>query len=136
MKINLKIITLEKIAYEGEADQVTLPTMDGEITILANHVPLISLLKHGELIIKNNDEEISMAIYKGFVEFKENKIIILTDTAEQAEEIDEERAQEAKRRAQELLKEKDRMSDVNFAGVTIALEKSLTRIKVARKKKR
>jgi len=136
VKINLKIITLEKIAYEGEADQVTLPTMDGEITILANHVPLISLLKHGELIIKNNDEEISMAIYKGFVEFKENKIIILTDTAEQAEEIDEERAQEAKRRAQELLKEKDRMSDVNFAGVTIALEKSLTRIKVARKKKR
>jgi len=136
VKTNLKIITLEKIAYEGEVDQVTLPTMDGEITVLANHVPLISLLKSGELIIKNGNEEISMAIYKGFVEIKKNHITVLTDTAERAEEIDEERAQMAKERAQELLKEKERLSDVAFAGLVVSMEKSLIRIKVARRKKR
>ena len=136
MKINLQIITPEKIAYEGEIDQVTLPTTDGEITILADHIPLISTMKHGELTIKNGDEEVLMAVCNGFIEVKKNHIIIMTDIAERAEDIDEKRAQEAKKRAQESLKEKDRMSDIAFADVTAAMERSLARIKVARRKKR
>lgn len=136
MKINLQIITPEKIAYEGEAEQVTLPTIDGEITILANHIPLISIMKHGELIIKNESEEILMAVCNGFVEVKKNCITIMTDIAERAEDIDEKRAQNAKKRAQESLEEKDRMSDIAFADVTAAMERSLARIKVARRKKR
>ena len=136
MKINLQIITPEKIAYEGEIDQVTLPTTDGEITILADHIPLISTMKHGELTIKNGGEEILMAVCNGFIEVKKNHIIIMTDIAERAEDIDEKRAQEAKKRAEESLKEKDRMSDIAFADVTAALERSLARIKVARRKKR
>ena len=136
MKINLQIITPEKIAYEGEAEQVTLPTIDGEITILANHIPLISIMKHGELIIKNESEEILMAVCNGFVEVKKNCITIMTDIAERAEDIDEKRAQNAKKRAQESLEEKDRMSDIAFADVTAAMERSLARIKVVRRKKR
>ena len=136
MKINLQIITPEKTAYEGKIDQVTLPTADGEITILANHIPLISTMKHGELTIKNGGEEIPMAVCNGFIEVKKNRIIVMTDIAERAEDIDEQKAQEAKKRAQESLKEKDRMSDVAFADVTATLERSLARIKVARRKKR
>ncbi len=136
VKINLQIITPEKIAYEGEVEQVTLPTTDGEITILANHIPLISTVKHGELTIKNEGEKIQMAVYNGFIEVKKNSIIIMTDIAERAEDIDEKRAQEAKKRAEKSLEEKDRMSDVAFADVTAALERSLVRIKVARRKKR
>ncbi|MEA2098206.1 MAG: ATP synthase F1 subunit epsilon, partial [Patescibacteria group bacterium] len=135
-KINLQIITPEKIAYKDKADQITLPTGDGEITIMANHIPLISTMKHGELIIKNNGKEIPMAICNGFVEVRRNCIIIMTDIAERVEEIDEQLAKEAKKKAQDLLKEKDRMSDVAFADATALLEKSLARIRVARRKRR
>ena len=135
-KINLQIITPEKIAYKNKADQISLPTENGEITILANHIPLISTMKHGELVIKNEGKEIPMAVCSGFVEVRRNSIIIMTDIAERVEEIDEQKAKEAKEKAQDLLKEKDRMSDVAFADATALLEKSLTRIRVARKRKR
>jgi F-type H+-transporting ATPase subunit epsilon len=136
MKTNLKIITPEKIAYQGEVDQITLPTTAGEITILANHIPLISAVKHGELIAKNNNEKISMAVWGGFVEVKKNNIIIMTDIAERVEEIDEKKAEEARKKAEELLKEKDRMSDVAFADATAILEKSLARLKVVKRRKK
>ena len=136
MKINLQIITPEKIAYKGKADQITLPTGNGEITVMANHIPLISTMKHGELIIKNDGKEIPMAICNGFIEVRRNCVIIMTDIAERMEEIDEQKAKEAKKKAQNLLKEKDRMSDVTFADATALLEKSLARIRVARRKRR
>ena len=135
-KINLQIITPEKIAYKDKADQVTLPTENGEITVMANHIPLISTMKHGELIIKNDGKEIPMAVCNGFIEVRKNCIIIMTDIAERVEEIDERLAKEAKKKAQDLLKEKDRMSDVAFADATALLEKSLARIRVARRRKR
>ncbi|MDF1498418.1 MAG: ATP synthase F1 subunit epsilon [Patescibacteria group bacterium] len=136
MKINLQIITPEKVAYKGEADQVTLPTREGEITILANHIPLISTMKHGELCIKNGNEEIPMAVCNGFVEVKKNNITIMTDIAERVHEIDEEKAKEARKKAEDMLKEKDRMSDVAFADATAILEKSLARIKVLKKRRK
>ncbi len=134
-KINLQIITPEKIAYKDKADQITLPTGDGEITVMANHIPLISTMKHGELVIKNDGKEIPMAVCNGFIEVRGNCIIIMSDIAERVEEIDEQKAKEAKKRAQDLLKEKDRLSDVAFADATAILEKSLARIRVARKRK-
>lgn len=135
-KINLQIITPEKVAYKGKADQVTLPTQDGEITILANHVPLISVIKHGKLVIKNNSEEILMAVWGGFVEVKKNDLIIMTNTAERSEEIDEERAQKARERAEKLLAEKDKLSDIAFADATAALERSLMRLNLAKRRKK
>ncbi|MCK4799556.1 ATP synthase F1 subunit epsilon [Candidatus Parcubacteria bacterium] len=135
-KINLQIITPEKIAYKDKADQITLPTGDGEITIMANHIPLISTMKHGELIVKNDGKEIPMAVCNGFIEVRKNCIIIMTDIAERVEEIDEQLAKEAKEKAQNLLKEKGRMSDIAFADATALLEKSLARIRVARRRKR
>ena len=134
-KINLQIITPEKIAYKDKADQITLPTGNGDITIMANHIPLISTMKHGELVIKNDGREIPMAVCNGFIEVRGNCIIIMSDIAERVEEIDERKAEEAKKKAEDLLKEKDRMSDVAFADATAILEKSLARIRVARKRK-
>ena len=136
MKIDLKVITPEKIAYKGEVDQVTLPTQDGEITVLANHIPLISTMKHGELIVKNNGDIIPMAVRGGFVEVKGNSITIMTDIAERIEEIDEKKAEEARQRAQKLLEDKDKLSDVTFAEATATLEQSLARLKVLKRKRK
>jgi len=135
MKIDLQIVTPEKIAFQGEADQVSLPTKNGQITILPKHISLVSTIKHGELIIKNEGKEVLMAVYGGFVEIRKNQVRIMTDVAERVDEIDEEKVERARQEAQRRLKEKDQMSDIAFADATTLLEKSLTMLKVARKRK-
>ena len=136
MKIDLQVVTPEKIAFEGEIDQISLPTEDGQITILPQHLSLVSTIKHGELIIKNGNEEILMAVFGGFVEVRKNQVRVMTDIAERVDEIDEEKAEKARQEAQRRLKEKDQMSDVAFADTVSALEKSLARLKVARKRRK
>ncbi len=135
MKIDLQIVTPEKIAFQGEADQVSLPTKNGQITILPKHISLVSTIKHGELIIKNEGEEVLMAVYGGFVEIRKNQVRVMTDIAERVDEIDEEKVERARQEAQRRLQEKDQMSDIAFADATTLLEKSLTMLKIARKRK-
>ncbi|MFA7169820.1 MAG: ATP synthase F1 subunit epsilon [Candidatus Paceibacterota bacterium] len=134
MRIDLQIVTPEKIAFNGEIDQISLPTKNGQITILPKHISLVSTIKHGELIIKDGKNEILMAVYGGFVEVRKNQVRVMTDIAERIEEINIEKAEEARKEAQKRLQEKDRMSDVAFADTVAILEKSLARIKVARRK--
>jgi F-type H+-transporting ATPase subunit epsilon len=134
MKIDLQVVTPEKMAFSGEVDQISLPTRDGQITILPKHVSLVSTIKHGELIIKNADVETLMVVYGGFVEVRKNQVRVMTDIAERIEEIDIEKAEAARQEAQRLLQEKENMSDVAFADTTALLEKSLVRIKVAKRK--
>lgn len=136
MKIDLQVVTPEKIAFTGEIDQISLPTKNGQITILPKHISLVSTIKHGELIIKNGTEEILMAVYGGFVEVRKNQVRVMTDIAERVDEIDEEKAKQARDEAQRRLKSKDQMSDVAFADTVAILEQSLTRIKVARRKRK
>ncbi len=132
-KIKFKIVTPEKTVFEEEIDQVTLPTQEGEITVLPNHIPLISVLSPGELVIKKDNEEIDMAVSGGMIEVRNNEIVILADTAERAEEIDLKRAEEARERAEKLKDEKIRMDETEFATAAAIFEKNLARIKVARK---
>ena len=132
-KIKFKIVTPEKTVYDDFVDQVTLPTTDGEITVLPNHIPLISVLAPGELVAKKGSEEIAMAISGGMIEVQNNEITILADTAERAEEIDIRRAEEAKVRAEKLKEEKIRSDETGYATAAAILEKNLARIKVARK---
>ena len=132
-KIKFKIVTPERIVYESEIDQVTLPAQEGEITVLPNHIPLISVLMPGELIAKNDSEEIAMAVSGGIVEVRSNEITILADTAERAEEIDLKRAEEARERAEKLKDEKIRSDETQYATAAAIFEKNLARIKVARK---
>ena len=133
--IKFKITTPEKTVYEDEIYQATLPVADGEVTILPNHRSYIASLKSGEIILKkkNEEKEIDLAISGGFIEFHNNELIVLADTAERAEEIDLERAEEAKKRAEDIKKQRVSMDEVEYARVAVMLEKELTRVKVARK---
>lgn len=131
-KIKFQIITPERVVFDDEIDSITLPTIDGEITVLPNHIPLISVTKPGEIMIKKDGQSHRMAVMRGFVETSENRVRLMTDAAELAEEIDERRAEEARDRAQKMLAEK--IDDVKYAEAASALERSLARLKVVRRK--
>ena len=131
--IKIKIVTPERTVYEDEVSQTTLPTIDGEVTILPDHIPYITALKAGEIILKKGDEIIHLATSGGFIEFNNNILTMLADTVERAEEIDLKRAEEAKQRAEELQKQKITLDDIGSAKTAALVEKELARAKVARK---
>ena len=133
MKINFKIATPERVVYEDEVDQITLPTKMGEITVLPNHLPLVSSLLAGEILIKKDNEEIPMAVAGGFVEFNNNKMVILADNAERVEEIDEARAEQARKKVEELLEQKRGVEEVDYTALAAKMERELARLKVVRK---
>ena len=132
MRIKFKIVTPEKTVFEEEIEQATLPVTDGEVTILPNHRSYIASLKSGEICVKKDKEEISLAVSGGFIEFNGNNLIVLADTAERAEEIDVKRAEEARQRAEDLKKEAISMDDSEYARVAALVEKEANRVKVAR----
>ncbi len=135
-KLSLKIVTPERIVYEDSADSVSLMTQMGEITILPNHSPLVSLLKAGEMIIRDESNEHSIAVSTGLVEIRpDNTIIILADTADRSEELELEKIEEAKKLAEKRLEEARSAGKIAYADATAHLEKELARLKVARKGK-
>lgn len=130
-KMKFQIITPERVVYTDEIDQVTINTQDGEITVLPNHIPLVSILKSGEMILKKDNEEKSLAVAGGFLEVRDdNQIIVLADAAEKAEEIDIVRAQEAMRKAEKTMKEARKEDNVDFIALQAALDRALVRLKV------
>ncbi len=122
------------MVLEKEVDQVTLPTKGGEITILPDHVPLLSTITAG-IIVAKIDEQISpMAISGGFLEYHNNQVTVLADTAERVEEIDLDRAEEARKRAEKLKQEtRKTLDEGQYAAVVSQIEKQLARIKAAQK---
>jgi F-type H+-transporting ATPase subunit epsilon len=132
-KIKFKIVTPERTVFEDEVDQATLPVTDGEVTILPNHTSYIASLKAGEICLKRGGEEIILATSGGFVEFDKNNLVLLADTAERVEEIDIKVAEEAKKRAEELMQTREMMDDEEYARVAGAIERESARIKIARK---
>lgn len=133
MKISFEITTPERIVYKDEVDQITLPTEMGEITILPNHIPLVSVLRPGEMRIIKNGQETVLAVAGGFIEVEpKNRVIVLADNAERVEEINIERAEAARKRAEELMKEKS-VQDVEYTALASQLERELARLRVARK---
>jgi len=134
-KIKLKIATPERVVLEEEIDQITLPTSTGEITILPNHLPIVTSLKSGEILAKKDGADLPLATSGGFVEFADNELTILADTAERVEEIDETRAEEARARAAKLLEQQHEKSEIDFTAMAAKLEKELARLKVSQKYK-
>ena len=132
-QIKLKIITPERTVFEEMVSQVSLPTMDGEITILANHIPLVTALKSGDILAKKGEELIPMAVVGGFVEIHDNEVAVLADFAEPVSEITEAAVEKAKARAAELHALQKNVSDVEFESYASELERSLTRVKIADK---
>lgn len=134
-KLKLKIITPERVLLESEVDSLSVPTQMGEITVLPNHIPLVANLAPGELKVVENDTRHFLSVTGGVIEVRAgNEIVVLADAAEEAEEIDVKRAEEARERARKIMAEKI-LSEEEYAQTAAALEKSLARIRVATKKK-
>lgn len=131
--LKIEIVTPEKLSFSQEADQVSLPTASGEITVLPGHMALVTKLLPGEVRIKNDNQSIFLAIGNGFAEINGEKVSLVTDLAERPEEIDEKAAQEAKKRAEEALADKERLSHEEFAAVAAALQKALVQLRLKRK---
>ena len=134
-KLKFEIITPERVVYKDEVDQVTIPTAEGEITVLPNHIPLIGVLRPGELVTKKEGKEIAMACSSGFIEVTPDKVLILADSAEKVEELVEEEIEKARERAQKILEEKN-IDAEKYADAAAGLERELARLKVVRKRSR
>jgi len=134
-KLKLKIVTPEKMLLEEEVVQVSVSTALGQITVLPNHLPMVSQLAPGEIVVKRDGHtEDLMAVSGGLLEVLPDQVVILADTAERAQDIDEARAETARQQAEEILKTK--VSDAEqFAFFTAKIEKELARLRVARKNK-
>lgn len=132
--IQFEIVTPERVVLKEEVLQATIPTKAGEITVLPHHIPLISILTPGviEMKIRSGEKEI-VAVSGGFVEVLRNKIVILADTAEMAKEIDLERAEEAKKRAEGIRREMVHADDLRFADMAALIEKELARTSAAKR---
>jgi len=136
MQINLKITTPEGITYENNVDSVTIPTKTGEITVLPNHIPMVSAVVPGEIIVKKDNKEEYMSVSTGFLEIGKNTLTLLADTAEMVDSLVEEEILKAKERAVALLEEKRNISDVAFAEAAAMLEREMARLKVVRKRRK
>lgn len=126
--IHVDVVTAEKTVYSSDVDSVTLTTVDGQISVLSGHVPLVTLLQAGEMIARLGDDETFLAVSGGFAQVTRDGIVVLADTCERAEEIDVQRAHEAERRAKELLRTE---ADGMVAAVAeAALLRSVARLRV------
>jgi len=126
--LHFEIVTPERVMLKEDIQQVLVPTIEGDITILPKHMPLVGILKPGVLEIKTVAGAIeTMAVSGGFVEVLPNKVVVLADTAERAQEIDEERAEKSRQRAEEIMKEKG--EHIDFAGAQAKIAKEVARIR-------
>jgi F-type H+-transporting ATPase subunit epsilon len=136
-KLELKIVTPEKLILDEMVDAVIMPTTEGEVSVLADHVPMIAKLSSGDIVAIADGEHIPMAVVGGFVEIKKGDnntaVTILADFAEHVSELSDEAIARAKARAGELKKQAENKEIVDLEHFTTELERSLTRVKVADK---
>ncbi len=131
-EFKLKIITPDRVFYEGNVIMVELTTTEGEIGILKRHIPLTAVIAPGVMYIKETEENIKVAsLISGFVEILPGEVVILAEIVEWPEEIDTNRAEEARIRAERRLNERALGTDINRA--TLALKRSVVRIEAAKK---
>ena len=136
--LKLKIVTPERLILEEMVDQVSLPTTEGEITILPDHIPLIAGMASGDVVAFSNGEHVPMAVVGGFVEVKKGidnntEVAVLADFAEHVSELSDVEIEKAKARAEELRKQMENKQVVDFEHFAAELERSLTRVKIADK---
>lgn len=137
MPMHLEIVTAERVVLSDEVDQVNVSTRDGRIGVLPRHEPLLTILDIGEMDIIKQGERTPYALSGGFMEVQNNRVTILADTVERADEIDEARAERARQRAQERLQQVQQ-SDAARADSEMAeaeLRRAMMRLRVAQLKK-
>ncbi|MBC7319984.1 ATP synthase F1 subunit epsilon [bacterium] len=134
MKLEVKVITPDRIVYEGLADSLVIPGKDGYFGVLPNHAPMLSALDIGELKIRNEFQEYYYAIDGGFCEVRKNKVMIVTSSAQRADEIDDNTVlaslQEAKKRLNSKLESKELLQ------LQIAIRKASVLLEVSKHRRR
>jgi F-type H+-transporting ATPase subunit epsilon len=131
--LKLEIVTPDAKVFSDDVDMVTLPGIEGEMGILPQHVPLMTQLAAGEISVRKGGQDFFLAVGDGFVEITGERVSVLTDMAIRAENIDEAKAEEARRRAEARLAEK--IDDEEGARVQAALANSMAQLKVKRRQK-
>jgi F-type H+-transporting ATPase subunit epsilon len=132
--LKLEIVTPEAKTYSEDVDMVTLPGVEGEMGIYPQHVPLLTQVSAGEVVVRKGGQDYFLAIGEGFVEITGERVAILTDMAIRAENIDEAKAEEARKRAEDRLSEK--LDDEEAAMVSAALAHSLAQLNVKRRQRK
>lgn len=127
--LHVTVVTAEREIFDGEAEQVEAPGSEGQLGILPEHAAMLALLKAGALRIKHDGAEDPIFVSGGFLEVNHDRVTVLADTAEHAEEIDQARAEEARRRAEERLAQAQ--STQERVELEASLRRAITRLKVA-----
>jgi F-type H+-transporting ATPase subunit epsilon len=135
MPLLLEIVTPEKLAFQDEVDSVVLPGSEGELGVLPHHAPLISTLGAGELRLRKGGQEESFAIMGGFLQVLPDKVVVMAEMADMASDIDLEKAQEARRQAEQAL-ESGYVEGADLSAARAALQAALIRIRVAERRHR
>jgi len=131
MPVQCDIVTQERSVFSGEVDYVSLPGTEGRMGVLPNHSPLLTTLSYGEVMVKQNGKQTFYAVGGGFVEIQPDKITVLADSAEASDEINIERAHEARERAEKMMDEGVPESHEHYAQIRASLMRAQIRINVA-----
>jgi len=131
--LRLEIVTPAGTVYSEDVEMVTLSSIAGQMGILPRHVPLIAQMVPGEMIVRKDGRDVFVATGEGLIEVTGNRVAILTDLAIAADRIDEEKAEEARQRAEARLREK--LSDEELAAVNASLTRSLVQLRIKRRRR-
>jgi F-type H+-transporting ATPase subunit epsilon len=129
MPLQVEVVAAERSILSEEADEVLADTVQGQIGVLPRHAPMLTILVPGTVRLRRGEDEEILAVSGGFLEVSENKVVVLADSAERAEEIDVARAEEARARAAALLR--TRGTDLDQDRARAALARSISRLRVA-----
>jgi F-type H+-transporting ATPase subunit epsilon len=133
--LTLQIITPERVLFEEEGvTSVTITGSEGEMTILPSHAALMTELRPGPLLFRKGTDEVDVALSGGFLEVRDDKVVVLADTAERSDEIDQARAEEARQRAQTALASRE--DNMDIAMVMAAMERAQARLRVVERRRR
>lgn len=133
MPIRCEIVSQDRIVFQGDADMVVLPGKAGEMGILPHHSPVLSVLQFGVIRVRSKGEEHFFTVAGGVVEVQPDQVTVLADAAENVTEIDEQRADNARRRAEEALKEGVGTDPDTYLRIQTALKRSNLRLDAVRK---
>ncbi len=131
MKLKISIVTPEKTVIDEEADEVIIPTAEGEIAVLPEHIPLLSQIAPGEVVIKNGGNTHYLVVMGGFLEISNNTITVLADFAIRAKDVNTAKAEEAKEHAQRVMHEKASGDEFNVAQK--AFMRAILELKIAKR---
>lgn len=129
----LEILSPDGVIYQETVEAVILPTVQGEITVLPHHAPIFTKLTEGEIVINNGGKKFYIAISGGFLEVNKHSVNVLADYAVRSEKIETKKAEDAKKKAEELIKQKEKMGEFDFAMVEKELQKSILELKISDK---